>query len=195
MTRWTDRQVTRRPFEINQSVGLEPAHSSGRWMLETRAHPNIDDVTVTAAERDRHGDRSGVWTREGEEEGVSGSVGGGSGWRVAGRVTVAVTAVVRLIFITVVVPHTISRKELGEQGWVTLSCVCLHCHRYICWVSLRHGDSGLKKKNQCDWWCAASGGQYDTHRSKGVSGPRSADWCVRASHVLTQDLGESASER
>ena len=45
------------------------------------------------------------------------------------------------------------------QGGVTLSYVCPHCHRvpredYIWWIS-GHG------KKQCNWWCAACGGQYD----------------------------------
>ena len=44
------------------------------------------------------------------------------------------------------------------QGGATLSNVCPHCHRYpledhIWWVSSGHG------KKQCNWWCAACGGQ------------------------------------
>ena len=49
------------------------------------------------------------------------------------------------------------------QGWVTLSFVCPHCHRYpvedyIWWVSTKHVD-GNKKKKQCNRWCAACGGR------------------------------------
>ena len=46
-----------------------------------------------------------------------------------------------------------------KDGGVTLWYVCLHCHRYplednIWWVPSGHG------KKQCNWWCAAGGGQY-----------------------------------
>ena len=45
------------------------------------------------------------------------------------------------------------------QGGVTLSFVCVpHCHRFPIedwWFSTRHG------KTQCNWWCAACGGQYN----------------------------------
>ena len=41
-----------------------------------------------------------------------------------------------------------------------------HCHRspledYIWWVSTEHGDVHKKEKRQCNWWCAACGGQHD----------------------------------
>ena len=29
------------------------------------------------------------------------------------------------------------------------------------WVSSGHGDGNNRKKKQCNWWCAACGGQYD----------------------------------
>ena len=50
-----------------------------------------------------------------------------------------------------------------EQGRVTLSYVCPHCHRflledYISWVSAEHSGSG-KEKNERNWRCAACGGQ------------------------------------
>ena len=46
------------------------------------------------------------------------------------------------------------------QGAVSMSYVCPHCHRfsledYIWWVSAGHGNK------QCNWWCAACGGQYN----------------------------------
>ena len=44
------------------------------------------------------------------------------------------------------------------QGGVTVSYVCPHCHRF----SSRHGDGKKKRKtNQCNWWSAACGNQYD----------------------------------
>ena len=50
------------------------------------------------------------------------------------------------------------------QEGVTLSCVCRPCHRtsredHIRWVSTEHGDSSKKGEKQCNWWCAACGGQ------------------------------------
>ena len=50
-------------------------------------------------------------------------------------------------------------------GGVFLSYVCFHCRSfpfedYIWWVSSGHGD-GNRKKEQCNSWCAACGGQYD----------------------------------
>ena len=52
-------------------------------------------------------------------------------------------------------------------GRITLSYVCLHCHRfpiedYIWWLSTRHW------KKQCNWWCAACGGQYGWRNPNGV---------------------------
>ena len=46
------------------------------------------------------------------------------------------------------------------QGGVALSYVCPHCHLFpledhIWWISFGHGQK------QCNWWCAACGGQYD----------------------------------
>ena len=36
---------------------------------------------------------------------------------------------------------------------------------------MRQGDSGKKKKKQCNWWCAAYGGQYDRRDPNGVHAP------------------------
>ena len=49
---------------------------------------------------------------------------------------------------------------VAGQGGVTLWYVCPHCHRfpiedYTWWVSSGH------VKKQCNWWCAACGGQYN----------------------------------
>ena len=52
------------------------------------------------------------------------------------------------------------------MGRVTLSHICPHCSRfllydYVWWVSTGHGESNSGKKKQCNWWCAACGGQYE----------------------------------
>ena len=61
------------------------------------------------------------------------------------------------------------------QGGVTLSYVCLHCHRvpledYIWWFSMGHGDSRKKGKKQCSRWCAACGGQCNWRNPNRVFG-------------------------
>ena len=66
-----------------------------------------------------------------------------------------------------------------RQGGVTLSYVCLHCHRYplgayIWWVSAKHGKKQSKKK-QCNWWCAACGGQNDWRNQNRVFGSYRTD--------------------
>ena len=60
---------------------------------------------------------------------------------------------------TDVLRRTIAPSQ--EQGGVTLSCVWPHCHRFPLedWASLGQGDPS-KRGNQCNWWCAACGGQY-----------------------------------
>ena len=52
------------------------------------------------------------------------------------------------------------------MGGVTLSYVCPQCscfplEDYIWWVSTGHGDGNNRKKTNCNWWCAACGGQYE----------------------------------
>ena len=52
------------------------------------------------------------------------------------------------------------KAPVGRQGGVTLSYVCPRCHHFqiehrTWWVSTRH------RKRQCNWWCAACGGQHD----------------------------------
>ena len=98
------------------------------------------------------------------------------------------------------------------QGGVMLSYVCPHCHRlplegYIWWVSMVHGDGSKNKKKQCDWWCAACGGQDNWRapnrvlvmqdsagqRGEGVSGARPAAGCVRESRACSQGVGEPAT--
>ena len=58
ITRWTDEKVIRRPREIIQSIALEPAHPDGRWMLETKASPNINDCEFSAQRAD-----GSAWTQ------------------------------------------------------------------------------------------------------------------------------------
>ena len=52
----------------------------------------------------------------------------------------------------------------GVEVSLVLSYVCSHCHCFpleddILWVSSGHCDSNNMKKKQCNWWCAACGGQ------------------------------------
>ena len=53
----------------------------------------------------------------------------------------------------------------GVEG-VTLSYVCPHCRcfpleGYMWWVSSGRGDGNNRKNKQCNWLCAACGGQFD----------------------------------
>ena len=55
---------------------------------------------------------------------------------------------------------------VGEVGGVALSYVCLYCRclpleDYSWWVSSRHVDGDNRKRKQCNWLCAAYGGQCD----------------------------------
>ena len=87
---------------------------------------------------------------------------------------------------------------VGGQRGVTQSYVCPHCHRfpiedYVWWVSTRHGEE------QCNWWCAACGGQYTWRNPNGVlvlqdsTDRREAKVC--RAHALPQAIGEPAVGR
>ena len=49
-----------------------------------------------------------------------------------------------------------------DAGSLTLSSVCPHCGlfpiEFLWLVSNAHKS---RQRRQCDWWCAACGGQYD----------------------------------
>ena len=61
--------------------------------------------------------------------------------------------------------RTIARSDVTEEESHCLTCVFIviasRFEGYIWLVSSGHGDGNKKKKKQCNWWCAACGGQYD----------------------------------
>ena len=77
-----------------------------------------------------------------------------------------------------------STDVLRQIIGVTLSYGCPHWNcfpldDYTWWVSMGHGDGNNRKKKHCNWWCAASRGQYE--------------WRA-PNRILVVQLGVSATE-
>ena len=90
-----------------------------------------------------------------------------------------------------------SRQLEGREGshsrTFALTAIVFPIEDCVWWVSTRHGDE------QCNWWCAACGGQYTWRNPNGVlvlqdsTDRREAK--VSREHALPQAIGEPAVGR
>ena len=57
--------------------------------------------------------------------------------------------------------HQVTEQEESDGCLCVLVVTASRLKTATWWVSSEHGDGKKKKTRQCNWWCAACGGQHD----------------------------------